>query len=205
MYLDLGWPDLYSPRESGYFNWISFFKIYISLRNFQLSFQPIYSQEFLGFPLTVADVLASLGSAVLEQALGREKAYFMGSECLFTLKSKGLAVSCCKQQQIIWTDRFLFVAMINAHVHTHTCTHRHTGTCTHMHELFGSKSEKKNEGGMRLAKVNGRKITPLGLGYSCQRVIKGFCLFCFVLFFRPPSSWWKQMTEAWFCSQQKLL
>lgn len=57
MYLGMGWLDLYSPRETGYFNWISFFRIYISLRNFQLSFQSIYSQEFVGFPLTVADVL----------------------------------------------------------------------------------------------------------------------------------------------------
>lgn len=57
MYLGLGWLDLYSPRETGYFNWISFLKIYISLRIFQLSFQSIYSQEFLGFPLIVADVL----------------------------------------------------------------------------------------------------------------------------------------------------
>lgn len=128
---------------------------------------------------------ASLGSAILEQALGREKAYFTGSGCLFMLKSKGLAVSCCKQQQIIWTDRFLFITRINVHVHTHTHTDRNTGTCTHMHELFGSKSEKENEGGMRLEKVNGRKITPLGLTLLLSKSNKGvlFVLFCLVF---PP-------------------
>lgn len=128
---------------------------------------------------------ASLGSAILEQALGREKAHFTGSGCLFTLKSKGLAVSHCKQQQIIWKNRFLFITRVNVHVHTHTHTARHTGTCTRMHELFGSKSEKENEGGMRLEKVNGRKIIPSGLTLLLTKSNKGglFVLFCLVF---PP-------------------
>lgn len=127
---------------------------------------------------------ASLCSAVLEQALGREKAYFTGSDCLFTLKSKGLAVSHCKQQQIIWTERFLFIIMINVHVHTHA----HTDTQAHAHVCMNCLEvnlRKKNEVGMRLAKVNGRKITPLGLGLLLSRSNKGvlFVLFCLVF---PP-------------------
>jgi len=72
---------------------------------------------------------ASLGSAILEQALGREKAYFMRSGCLFTLKSKGLAVSRCKQQQIIWTDRFLSITEISVHVHAQIDTQAHAHVC----------------------------------------------------------------------------
>lgn len=54
-----------------------------------------------------------------------------------------------------------------------------------MHELFGSKFEKENEGGMRLEKVNGRKITPSGLTLLLSKSNKGvlFVLFCLVF---PP-------------------
>lgn len=128
---------------------------------------------------------ASLGSAILEQTLGREKSYFMGSHCLFTLKSKGLAVSCYKQLQVIWTDRFVFITWINVLIYIHAHTDRHIETSTHMHKLFGSKYEKKNEGGMRLEKVNGRKITPSGLTLFLSKSNKGvlFVLFCLVF---PP-------------------
>lgn len=67
----------------------------------------------------------------------------------------------------------------------YTYTRRHTGTCTRMHEVFGSKSEKDNKGGMRLEKVNGRKITPSGLTLLLSKSNKGvlFVLFCLVF---PP-------------------
>lgn len=133
---------------------------------------------------------ASLGSTILEQTLGREKAYFTGSGCLFTLKLKGLAVSCCKQRQIIWTDIFLFITRINEHVHTHAHTDRHTGTCIWMHELFGNKSEKENEGGMRLEKVNERKITPLGLTLLLSKGNKGVLFVLFCLVFPPNENKW---------------
>lgn len=71
------------------------------------------------------------------------------------------------------------------HVHSHKHADRHTGTCTRMHEVFGSKSEKENEGGMRLEKVNGRKITPSGLTLLLSKGNKGvlFVLCCLVF---PP-------------------
>lgn len=64
----------------------------------------------------------------------------------------------------------------------YTYTHRHTGTFTCMHEVFGSKSEKNNKGGMRLEKVNGRKIPPSGLTLLLSKSNKGvlFVLFCLV-------------------------
>jgi len=48
-----------------------------------------------------------------------------------------------------------------------------------------SKSEKENEGGMRLEKVNGRKITPSGLTLLLSKSNKEvlFVLFCLVF---PP-------------------
>lgn len=54
-----------------------------------------------------------------------------------------------------------------------------------MHELFGSKSEKKDAGEMRLAKVNGRKITPLGLALLLSKSNKGVLFVLFSLVFPP--------------------
>lgn len=122
MYLDLSWLDLCSPRETGYFNWISFFKIYISLRNFQLSFQSIYSQEFLGFPLTVADVLCQPGFCNLGTKSWERKVLFYRIRLFIHTDVK--RTNCIVLQTASYLNRQTPFCYIDKCTYTHIYAHR---------------------------------------------------------------------------------